>query len=172
MVGSQRAFSVYFYSVSLYLLSSDLCVFFIALIPAIIVFGVLSRRIRKKAKKLMHNYQMSEWLQQRLLGVETIKAFRSEAQEIQQFEQISSNNFRNFLRIELQQQPKLLHLRKAIAVIAMVMVLYVSLIQVEKGVAGAVVLSFSVVASLTQSACKSGKYFNASREGRVALPKN
>ena len=53
----------------------------------------------------------------------------------------------------------------------MVMVLYVSLIQVEKGVVtGAVVLSFfSVVASLSQSASKLGKYFNASREGRVAL---
>ena len=161
-----------FYSVSLYLLSSDLfSVFFIALIPAIIVLGVLGRRIRKKAKKLMHNYsEMSEWLQQRLLGVETIKAFRSEAQEIQQFEQISSNNFRNFLRIT-STTAKTSPILEFIAVIAMVMVLYVSLIQVEKGVVtGAVVLSFfSVVASLSQSASKLGKYFNASREGRVAL---
>ena len=37
-------------------------------------------------------------------------------------------------------------------------------------VTGAIVLSFfSVVASLSQSASKLGKYFNASREGRVAL---
>ena len=48
----------------------------------------------------MLNYsEMSEWLQQRLLGVETIKAFKSEEEEIEAFEHISSNNFKEFIRI-------------------------------------------------------------------------
>ena len=119
----------------------------------------------------MLNYsEMSEWLQQRLLGVETIKAFKSEEEEIESFEHISSNNFKSFIRI-LSTTAKTSPMLEFIAVIAMVLVLYVSLIQVENGVVtGAVVLSFfSVVASLSQSASKLGKYFNASREGRVAI---
>ena len=119
----------------------------------------------------MVNYsQMSEWLQQRLIGIETIKAFKSELSEITSFEKISSENYRNFIRI-LSTTAKTSPLLELFAVIAMVLVLFVSLIQVEQGVVtGAIVLSFfSVVASLSQSASKLGKYFNASREGRVAL---
>ena len=75
------------------------------------------------------------------------KAFNTEELEVENFHNLSAKNFRSFIRVS-STTAKTSPILEFIAVIAMVSVLYVSLIQVKDGlVSGAVVLSFfSVVA--------------------------
>ena len=69
---------ILFYMATLYLLSPELfLIFFCGFLPVGVLLSRLGKRIRKRSKDMLVSYSsMVEWIQQRLLGVETIKHLR------------------------------------------------------------------------------------------------
>lgn len=156
----------------LILLSPKLtAIFLIGVLPAGAAASRIGKKLRKRAARALADYSdLSEWLQQRLLGVETIKHYRTESIEIAKMHGQSDALFQRFLqaaRVKARTSPML----EAFAVVSMVVVLGVALHDVNAGTTtGAVQLSFfSTLALLSQSAGKLGRYLNSNREGAAAV---
>lgn len=163
---------VFFYTVSLLMLSPWLFIVFIfGLSPAVIALNHLGKKIRKRSGAALEQYSgLAEWLQQRLLGIETIKHYRTESIESAKMNELTETMTKSFfrtVRAKVRSGPIL----EFIAIISLVLVLYVSFQLVASGlVTGSVLISFfAVLAILAQSASKLGRYFSANREGVAAL---
>ncbi len=163
---------VFFYLVTLFLLEPKLAAFFLlGLGPAGLLLSRLGRKLRKRSQAVLNNVsQLSEWLQQRLSGIETIKQFQTEASETKHMEQLSGSLFRNFVRaarVKARTSPLL----ETVAVAAMLGVLGYGIKEIDRGeLNSSILLSFfSILAILSQSASKLGRYFNSNKEGEAAL---
>ncbi len=163
---------VVFYTVSLFLLSPRLFAFFcLGIVPAGIILKKLGKKLRKRTKLVLEDYAaLSEWLQQRFLGIETIKHAGTEKLEDAKMREFSESLYKRLLRsarVKARTSPLL----QTVAVFAMSGVLFLSLREIEGGrTTGSVQLSFfSTLAILAQSAAKLGRYINASKEGQAAL---
>lgn len=161
-----------FYTITLFLLSPRLFAFFcLGVVPAGIVLKKLGKKLRKRTALVLEDYAaLTEWLQQRFLGIETIKHAGTEKLEDAKMREFSDSLYKRLLRsarVKARTSPLL----QVIAVFAMSGVLYLSLREIEGGrTTGSVQLSFfSTLAILAQSAAKLGRYINASKEGRAAL---
>lgn len=163
---------VFFYTISLLMLSPWLFVVFIfGLSPAVVALNRLGKKIRKRSGVALDQYSgLAEWLQQRLLGIETIKHYRMELFEAERMNELTDKMTKSFfrtVRAKVRSGPIL----EFIAIFSLVLVLYVSFQMVASGlVTGSVLISFfAVLAILAQSASKLGRYFSANREGVAAL---
>lgn len=168
----REIFEIIFLTVTMVLLSPKLtAVFFVGVLPAGIVFSKVGRLLRKRAARALADYSdLSEWLQQRLLGIETIKHYKTENIEIEKMHALTESLYQRFLRaarVKARTSPLL----QAVAVGALVVVLGVALFDVAAGHAtGSVQLSFlTTVALLSDSAGKLGRYLNSNREGAAAV---
>lgn len=168
----RELFQVAFYLLTLVLLSPQLfAVFVIGIAPAGILVSKLGKKVRRRTAKALDNFsQLSEWLQQRLLGVETIKQYGTERQEVEKLTDLTEKlnyRFLKTIRVKARTAPMM----EAIAVSVMVGVLYLALDMVERGVAsGSVLMSFfSILGILSQSAAKLGRYYNSNKEGGAAV---
>lgn len=168
----REALQVVFLLVMLFLLSPKLtAIFLLGIAPAAAALQRLGRRLRRRASQALADYStLTEWLQQRLLGVETIKHYRTEAVETAKMEALTTSLFDRFMRaarLKARSSPTL----EAFAAVAMAVVLWVALADVASGkVAGAVLMSFfATLALLSQAAAKLGKYLNSNREGAAAI---
>lgn len=160
------------YLVTLFMLEPKLAAFFLlGLGPAGILLSKLGKKLRKRSQKVLSNVsQLSEWLQQRLSGLETIKQFRTETSEVVQMEQLSKSLFRNFVqaaRVKARTSPLL----EVVAVGAMMVVMGYGIKAIDRGDLNSSILMsfFSVLGILSQSASKLGRYFNSNKEGEAAL---
>lgn len=170
--GLQRELiQVVFLTVTLVLLSPKLfALFALGLAPLGIVLARVGRKLRKRAAMALADSSiLTEWLQQRLLGIETIKHYRTEAIESAKMRVLDQSLFERFLRaarVKARTSP----LMEAGSSISLALVLIFALRQVATGEAsGAVQLSFfSTLGLLTQSAGKLGRYLNTNREGAAA----
>ena len=72
-----------FLTLTLFLLSSTLfSVFLFGVFPAMFLVRKLGMKLKKRVSNALENYSiLTEWLQQRLLGIETIKHYSTEAFE-------------------------------------------------------------------------------------------
>ncbi|MCX6128618.1 MAG: ABC transporter ATP-binding protein [Proteobacteria bacterium] len=163
---------VVFYLITLFLLEPSLASFFLlGLGPSALLLSRLGRKLRKRSQAVLNNVsQLSEWLQQRLSGIETIKQFRTEKTELAYMERLSAGLFKDFVRaarIKARTSPLL----ETVAAAAMMLVLGYAINEIELGkLNSSVLLSFfSVLAILSQSAAKLGRYFNSNKEGAAAL---
>ncbi|MBP6219320.1 MAG: ABC transporter ATP-binding protein [Oligoflexales bacterium] len=162
---------VLFLSVTLVLLSPKLfLLFFIGVLPSTVILSRLGKTLRRRASKALSDYSaLSEWLQQRLLGVETIKHYRTEHIEETKFQIFTSGLFDTFYRaarVKAQSGP----LIELVGVLSMVFVLYLCLLAISRGeFSGSVALSFfTSLAVLAQSGAVLARYFNKNREGAAA----
>ncbi len=156
---------------SLILLSPKMfALFAFALGPALVIAARLGKRLRRRTSAALKDYSsLTEWIQQRLLGIETIKQYRTEELEAAAMQKLNASLLQRFLkvlRVKSLTSPAL----EAIAIMAMAVVLWIALNDVLFGdVAGGVQLSFfSTLALLAQAADRCGRYFNANREGKSA----
>jgi ABC-type multidrug transport system fused ATPase/permease subunit len=163
---------VIFLSVTLVLLSPKLTlIFLLGVAPVGVVISRIGKKLRKRASKALSDYSdLSEWLQQRLLGIETIKHFGTEHLEETRMQALTQSLFQRFLgaaRIKSRTSPVV----EAMAVLAMTIVLVIAMRDVASGQAsGAVQMSFfSTLALLSQAAGKLGRYVNSNREGAAAV---
>lgn len=168
----RELFQVIFYLVSLVILSPLLfAIFVFGLLPAGLVLSRLGRKLRKRSSQALDIVsRVSEWIQQRLQGIETIKHYRTEALESNKMKDHTSRLMDSFLRaarVKARTSP----LTELVAIIAMVMVLLVSFQMVQQGqTSGSILISFfALLGALSQSAAKLGKYYNSNREGAAAL---
>lgn len=156
----------------LFVLSPKLfLIFVLGLLPLATLLSRVSKKLRHRAQLALQDYsQLSEWLQQRLLGIETIKHYGTERLEADKMNQLNHDLTKRFVRaarVKARTSPMI----EALATIAAAVVLIIALRDVAEGTAsGAVQLSFfSTIGILSQSASKLGRYFNLNREGAAAL---
>jgi len=168
----RELFSVLMLAATLVFLSHKLfLIFVVGILPAAAVVSYLGKKLRKRATKALSDFSvLSEWIQQRLLGIETIKHYRTEDLEVDKMKLLSNQLYKGFLRaasVKARTSPML----QAVAITSLGIVLIVALGDIATGeTTGAIQLSFfATLALLSQSAGKLGKYLNTNREASSAV---
>lgn len=160
-----------FMAISVATLSPKLfLVFAICLAPIVAFLGRLGKKIRKRANRALEdNSVLGEWIQQRLLGIETIKQYGTESFEIGSMRTASSNLYEGFLRAT-RAKSRTGPMIEALGVLAICIAVGVAFLEITSGrISGAVAMSFfASLALFAQSATKLGRYFNSNREGLAA----
>jgi subfamily B ATP-binding cassette protein MsbA len=168
----REGLQVLFLGATLVLLSPKLFLaFLIGLVPAALVIRRFGKRLRGRAAKvLVETAELAEWIQQRLLGYETIKHFQTETREYEKLRQLNETLLDRMVRAA-RLRARTSPLIEAFGIIAIVFILYIALADVRSGqVTGAVLISFfSSIGLFAQSAAKLGKYFNSNKEGMAAV---
>lgn len=167
----REGLQAFFMAISVAALSPRLfLVFAFCLAPVVASLGSLGRKIRKRANRALEdNSALGEWIQQRLLGIETIKQYGTEDLEIKSMQLASANLYDGFLRatrVKARTGPMI----EALGVLAISVAIGVAFFEITSGrISGAVAMSFfASLALFAQSATKLGRYFNSNREGMAA----
>jgi ATP-binding cassette, subfamily B, bacterial MsbA len=167
----REGLQVLFMSISLAALSPKLFVIFLFCVaPVVALLNTLGKKLRRRAtESLEENSHLGEWIQQRLLGLETIKQYCTEELEISAMRVGSHRLFSGFFRsarVKARTSP----LIECLGVMAMSLALSVAFSDIALGkISGSVAMSFfSSLALLAQAASKLGRYFNSNREGIAA----
>ena len=157
-------------SVTLALLSPRLFAIFVGgIAPLTLLLKKLGHKLQQRATLSLENYAtMTEWIQQRLLGIETIKHYRTENLEREKFAHLSQTQFKIFLRTG-KLQAIIPQLTEALTVAAMAVALYFALQELQHTSTALVLAFFSTLALFAQSASRIGRYFNQTREGNAAI---
>lgn len=161
-----------FYLITLLLLSPLLCgLFVLGVLPAGVVLNKIGKKLKKRTSKVLGSYEvLVEWLQQRLLGIETIKHAQTECREVALFNSMSDGLLKDLFRAA-RTKARTSPLLEFVAMAAFVLVIGYAIHLVNSGaVTPSLLISFiSVLAILAQSAHKLGRYYNSNKEGLVAL---
>ena len=157
-------------SVTLVLLSPRLFAIFVGgIAPLWLLLQKLGKKLKQRATASLANYAaMTEWIQQRLLGIETIKHYHTEKLEQDKFSQLSHTQFKTFLRSG-KMHVLIPQVTEALTVVAMAVALYFALQELRHSSTAVVLAFFSTLALLAQSASRIGRYFGQSREGDAAV---
>lgn len=145
--------------------------FFLFVLPVVAIVNRLGKKLRKRASKALSDYsQLTEWLQQRLLGIETIKHYQTEEVEIIKLKNLTTGLYQRFVkaaRIKSRTSPSI----EMVGVGALVVVLYFALHAINEGtLSGSIAISFfASLALVAQSGAMLGRYFNSNREGAAAV---
>jgi ABC-type multidrug transport system fused ATPase/permease subunit len=146
-------------------------IFIVFLCPCAVVVRFLGKKLKKRARDYLVEYsQVSEWLQQRLIGLETIKHYRTEDKEIHKFKKLTTL-FRKKMYKQSKTQARTSPILESIAGGAFVAVILISIYEIYRGnINSSVVMSFfATTALLGQSIGKLGSYLNFSQEGKAAI---
>ena len=167
----REGMQVFFMASSLAVLSPRLFIIFgLCVAPIGILLSRLGKKLRRRASRALEdNSTLGEWIQQRLLGLETIKQYRTEARESDAMRAASHRLYDGFFRaarLKARTSP----LIECLGVTAMAVALGVAFRDIASGeISGAVAMSFfSSLALLAQGGAKLGRYFNSNREGLAA----
>ena len=168
----RELFQILFFFITLWLLSPQLlAVFLLGIGPVVVILSRLGKKLRRRSASALDDYaRLAEWIQQRLLGIETIKHSRTEASEAAKL--VTQNQALRDRFYKIARTKALIPVcLEIMAITAMALVLYLFLDgTVTGGVSGSVQLSFfSTLAVLAQAAAMLGKYVNSNREGVAAL---
>jgi len=168
----REAFQVLSGLVGLYLLSPYLfLICFFGILPAAAVLRGLGKKIHKRSSHSLNQFsELSEFIQERLLGLETIKHYRTEFLEMVQVNnKISSllESYKKLAKIKARTSPLL----ELVAVFAMVGLIFFAFQGMsQQKISGSIFMSFlGSLAILSQSFSKLGKYFNINRESYAAI---
>lgn len=168
----REALQFSFFAITLFFLSSKLFyLFFLGVLPSIAIVNHLGKAVKRRASKALDNYSsLSEWLQQRLLGIETIKHYKTEELEVKKMKRLTNELYNKFYRsakAKARTSPSI----EIVSFFSISCVLYIAIADIEKGIlSGSIVMSFlTTLGLLTQSASKMGRYYNSNREGAAAV---
>ena len=163
---------IIFIGQTLVLLSPKLCaIFFFGVIPGVFLIRLLGRKLKKRAQHALQDYsQLTEWLQQRLLGIETIKHYKTETLESSKMQVHSEQMVQKFMRaarVKARTGPML----EFVGIAAMTVVLFVAFRDIQNGTlqASVAVSFFTGLAMVAQSGSTVGRYVNSNREGAAAI---
>ena len=163
---------IIFMIITLFLLSSQLTFIFIfCLLPTIFILKKFGKKLRIRSTEVLSEMStLSEWLQQRLLGMETVKLYKTENIEIKKMERLTSRLYHKLLKsekIKARSGPTL----EVLAIIAMVIILFMAFKAIQhETLTGSMATSFfATVALLSQSANKMGRYFNQNKEADASI---
>ncbi len=146
-------------------------VFFAGVLPVIAVVARLGKKLRRRAEAVLSDFSvLAEWIQIRLLGIETIKHFQSEKIESAKMLERSNqlmHTMSRALRVKARSGPAM----ELVAIFAVCAVFYFAFRMVQNGETnGAVQMSFfATLALISQAGGRMGKYLNYNREGVAAM---
>ncbi len=146
-------------------------IFFVGVLPIVAVVARLGKKLRRRAEMVLSDFSgLAEWIQLRLLGIETIKHFKSEKIESAKMLERSNllmNSMYRALRVKARSGP----LMELVAIFAVCAVFYFAFSMVQRGETnGAVQMSFfATLALISQAGGRMGKYLNYNREGVAAM---
>lgn len=139
--------------------------FIFCLIPVSFVLKKVGKKLSKRSSDAIDGYSiLSEWLQERFLGLETIKARRTEAYEIKKMKNLNRELFDKHYKLAYTQS-RTSPLLEMVAVCALIVVIFVALSLIQKGlITSSVVFSFfALLAILSQSINRLGRYFSKNK---------
>lgn len=167
----REGLQVLFTSIALIALSPKLfAIFALGIAPVGAVVSKAGKKLRRRASKaLSDNSFLAEWIQQRLLGLETIKHYKTETHESNAMLAASQNLFHRFrqaAKVKSRTSPAI----ELFGILAMSVALWVAFADIASGaLTGGIVMSFfSSLAFLAQAAAKLGRYLNSNNEGSAA----
>lgn len=168
----REGLQVLFLGATLVLLNSRLfLVFALGVVPCLAFITVLGKKLRRRARAALRNYgQLSEWLQQRLIGIETIKHYQTETIEETRFREQTTDLYKRFFRasrVKARTSPMI----EAFGIAAMAAALLFAFRDIADGrTTAAVTISFfGTLAMASQAGAKLGRYLNSNREGTAAM---
>ncbi len=168
----RESMQVVFFLIVLVALSLKLTLLFVlGIIPCLWLVLGIGRRLRKRSEAVLRDSsRLTEWLQQRLMGVETIKHYGTEAIETSNMD-ILLRNMENRLVKAARTSSMSSPIVETIAVVAIAGILYLTLADVQRSVtSGAVFISFfSILFMMSQSVSRLGRLFNKNRETSSAI---
>lgn len=144
--------------------------FFFAGVPAAIFLAKLAKKLGKRSRSALDTFsELAEWIQQRLMGFETIKQYRTEDFETKKMNHFAKGLFERYLRVA-RVKARSAPMTETIAMVALSGIILLGFYFVESGVTSASIqVSFlASLAILAQSGNKLGRYFNARVEGEIA----
>jgi ABC-type multidrug transport system fused ATPase/permease subunit len=163
---------ILFLSILLFFLSAKMFLMFLALLtPIIIILQVLGKKIKSRyTHALNHFAQLSDWIQQRFLGIETIKQFRTENNEIKKMQKLNFELYKKFLQAE-RTKARTSPIIETITFTSFLLVLTLAIKEISStSINESITFSFFVsVGMLAQSISILGRYFNSNKEGHAAL---
>lgn len=170
--GFPREFlQIFALSFSLLLLSPILFFSFIfCIVPVAYILKKIGKKLKRRSQEALEGYSLlSEWLQERFLGIETIKARRTEAYEINKMVDFNSKLFDKYYKLAYTQS-RTSPLLEIVAACALISVIFVALRLIQHGnlTASVAISFFASVAVLSQSINKLGRYFNRNRAADAA----
>lgn len=168
----REVFQILFLTCSLIVLSPQLfAAFVLGLAPLFVLISRYGKKLKKRSSQVLQNYAvLSEWIQQRLLGIETIKHYHTENEEIGKL-RLLNQTFLERQLAAIKVKSKISPLMEGTALVATAIVFYLALDLVfNDKLSGAIIINFfASLAFLSQSAGKLARYFNTSKEGEGAL---
>ena len=167
----RESIQVLFYMASLYILSEELfTVFFLVVLPVIFLLQRLGKKLENRTNVVLGVFStLAEWVQQRLLGVESIKHLHSEELEFGAFSKecfVLEGRQLRAARVKARGAP----LGEFFGVIGLSVVCLLALRGVKDGLyTGGVLMSFlATLAIMAQSIGRLTRYYNSSREGMAS----
>jgi len=168
----KEIFQIIFIIISMLILSWPLFfIFFIIMLPSWWFVRSANRKLRKRSQNKLMNYsKISEWLQQRFLGIETIKFLRTEELESVKITSYLEDLNKSWISME-KTQAIFTSSVEGLAMIAFVLVLYIVTEFIHQDIAtGAVLISFfACLALLLQNIHQMTRYLNIQAESKAAF---
>lgn len=158
-------------AVTAYLLEPKLfLVFVFGVLPAGVVIGVIGRKLRKRSKAVLDTFSgLVEWLQSRILGIETIFHYRTQRREVSRMEDLSASLLDRYFRLA-RVRSRTAPLVETVAAIAFAVVIFLACRAVQTETTSApLLLSFiSALSFLGQSLSNLGRAWSFRSEGAAA----
>lgn len=152
-------------------LSPRLCfAFLIGVFPLFHIVRRIGKKLKKKAElALIYYAKLTEWIQQRLAGIETIKQFQTEDLEQEKMETYTEKLFSHFVRAA-KTKAKTSPIIEFFAITSMVFVITFAIWEISSGrLSTPVAISFfATLGLLSQSSNIVGRYYNQRKEGAAA----
>ena len=139
--------------------------FVFCLLPVFYFLKKVGKKLSRRSSEAIDRYSLlSEWLQERFLGLETIKARRTEVYEIKKMKKLNQELFDKHYKLAYTES-RTGPLLEMAAVCALIVVLFVALSLIQKElITSSVAFSFfAVIAILSQSINKLSRYFNRNK---------
>ncbi|MBP9706955.1 MAG: ABC transporter ATP-binding protein [Oligoflexales bacterium] len=163
---------IIFLTANLLILDASLfMIFLFGITPVLLILRKYGKKLSSRYSKALDVFaELTEWLQQRLSGVVTIKHYHTEDYETKKMDELSQNLYQRFINTN-SVRAKIAPLIETFSTIAIAIVLYIALNNVSaQKYEGAIILNFfASLGFLSQSGGKLARYFNSNKEGEAAL---
>jgi ABC-type multidrug transport system fused ATPase/permease subunit len=148
-------------------------IFIFVLFPLAYLLSRIAKKVKKRSRAEFDSQNsLAEWIQQRILGIETIKHYAAESSESEAMKDFSESLLDKQISTA-KTSARSAPISEAISVVAVAAIFYyANRYRADIGLSGSALMSyFSCLAFLSQSINKLSLYANISSRGKAALDK-
>lgn len=158
--------------IALIFLSPQLFLIFVCVVaPSLVVVRYLGKKLKQRSRNALDtNAELAEWIQQRLLGLEIIKNYRTEDDEINKMTVLTGDVFHRYCRVA-ELKARVSPFLEFGTAAATAVTLYFSLSLILSGeITGAVLISFLAGVGVSgQSLANCSRYYRMNKEAGAAI---